>query len=114
MSEKFIPCIYSGDLPSEVQEELENIYQNHNLCFHGDNGCIFTVWDQETLDKLPLFKEWMINESFWPENVILYSYKTYLNKYSIKEDSTDNYKKYKEWLKESNNKEFLRVAMRGT
>lgn len=62
---KMIPCIYAGNLPVNVQEELEEVYQHSNLCFHGDGGCVFLVY-KEKLDKLILFKAWMIEIEAWP------------------------------------------------
>lgn len=57
MSFKTIPCIYAGDLPNDVENELQDF--NDELCFHGDHGCVFRIWEHQ-LEKVPLFLAWMI------------------------------------------------------
>ncbi len=69
MSNKFImiPKIYAGDLPREVEEELQSWDQE--LCFHGDGGCVFHIRNYD-LNEVSLFIKWMIEIGAWTETQV--------------------------------------------
>lgn len=77
MSAKFsmIPKIYAGDLPEDVETELMS--WSDELCYHGDNGCVFSL-SGDTIKEIPLFVAWMIEIGAWnQEQVKLPCYKDF-------------------------------------
>lgn len=54
---ELIPCIYAGNLPQNVGEEMR-AWQD-DLCYHGDGGCVFHVQGDDVA-KLPLFLAWLV------------------------------------------------------
>ena len=108
-----IPCIYAGDLPYEVEEEM--MAWNDELCYHGDGGCVFHV-KAEDIAKLPLFKEWMIEQGWWTaEEANLVSYEEYCRVNSLSYPAPANhFKEYYAWLQAQSRNESLKVAMTGT
>ena len=112
MSYKLIPCIYAGNLPSPVRDELQE--WNDELCFHGDGGCVFTIRFSD-IEQLKLFIEWMVSIDVWRlEETDLVSFSRWQQMTGKHESSTENYILYNTWRKEWHFNENLTVAMTGT
>lgn len=111
-----IPCIYAGDLPQEVEDEMRNNgLDGDRVCFHGDGGCVFYVTG-ESIKSLPLFKAWMIESGNWTEEEAdLTCYEDYCVANNTNSSGKPyHYNEYFAWKKENNKEDSLQVAMTGT
>ena len=112
-----IPCIYAGDLPPEVEDEMRNNgYDGDYVCFHGDGGCVFSVGGKD-LKNLPLFKQHMIDCGAWdkdgPEAKMTY-YEDYLTIFNLNTGEPYHFEEYWAWMKENSLIDSTQVAMTGT
>ncbi len=109
-----IPCIYAGDLPQEVEDEMRATFGDE-LCYHGDGGCVFYA-KKKDLDAAPLFKAWMIEGGWWTEEEAdLTSYEEYCLANNLNESGEPyHFKEYFEYKKISGKEDSLQVAMTGT
>lgn len=126
MSVKLIPCFCSTDLPQEVEEELQAFESTYclSLCFHGDDGCVFTLWDEDYASKVPLFLNWLASLKMVTLPLDFYDLKEYLtitNTLSLQfanEVEQDQWRaKYKVWCEEQESKgrrKYFQFAMTGS
>lgn len=126
MSVKLIPCFCSSDLPGNVREELED-YENEkcsNFCFHGDDGCVFTIWDTDDENKLPLFLNWLAGLGMITLPLDFYSMKEYESVTDspfptfVQKPAHDQWRaEYQAWCKiqeSRGRREYFQFAMTGT
>lgn len=110
MSFEMIPCIYAGDLPNDVENELRD--WNDELCLHGDGGCVFSVY-AENMKEIPLFVAWMIKIGAWTvEQTNLPCYDNFCKEMGFNSGEPYHFKEFNAKIGNANLS--LSVAMTGT
>lgn len=111
VSFQMIPCIYAGDLPFDVEDELRE--WNDELCFHGDAGCVFRISESD-LDSLPKFIEWLLSiKAISMQDTDLVEFSTWCYR-NNREITPEAYKKYILHRDRGDYRQYITIAMTGT